>query len=89
MRGLYYLPNIVKVIKSRRIMLGVAVSAGKFWLRSTKGKDRLKDISVSGSRILKWILKKWNGRPVDCTNFSNGGEKWCAVFSTVESLRFT
>jgi hypothetical protein len=35
----------------------------KFWLRSMKEKYYFKDISVSGSIILKWILKKWNGKP--------------------------
>jgi len=35
----------------------------KFWLGSMKEEGRLKDISVSGNIILKWILKKWNGKP--------------------------
>jgi len=34
-----------------------------FWLRSRKEEDRFKDISVSGSIILNWILKIWTGKP--------------------------
>jgi len=51
-------------------MFGVFVSAGKkinackvFFLRIVKEEERLKDISVSDSIILKWILKKWNAKP--------------------------
>jgi hypothetical protein len=37
--------------------------SAKFWLRSMKEKDRFKDISVSGSVILNWVLNIWTGKP--------------------------
>ena len=35
----------------------------ELFLRVMKEEDRLKYVSVSGSIILKWILKKWNAKP--------------------------
>jgi hypothetical protein len=64
---LYYSPNIVRVIKSRRIRwVGHVARTGReklytgFWWENLKKRDDLED---PGARIiLRWIFRKWFGR---------------------------
>jgi hypothetical protein len=68
---LYYLycsPNIIRVIKSRRIRWVGHVARMRrrevyteFWWGDLRGKDRLKDLGVEGRIILNSIFKKWDG----------------------------
>jgi hypothetical protein len=39
---------------------GVQVLTG-FWWENPREQDRLEDLGVDGTAILKWIFKKWNG----------------------------
>jgi hypothetical protein len=60
-----YLPNIVWVIRSRRIKwAGHVERTGKgevhiwFWWGNRRERYHLKDLSVDGRIIIKWIFRK-------------------------------
>jgi len=64
--GMYSLPNIVRVIKSRRMrwtahvarMGGGEVYTG-FWWGNMGDRDHLEDPGVDGRIILRWNFRKW------------------------------
>jgi hypothetical protein len=65
--GLYSLPNIVRVIKSRRIRwVGNVARMGKgevctgFWWGNLRERDRWGEPGVDGRIILEYIFKKWD-----------------------------
>ena len=64
---LYSLPNIVRVVKSRRMRwAGVArMGEGRVVHRvlvgKTEGKSHWGDWDVDGRIILRWIFRKWEG----------------------------
>ena len=68
LRDLYSLPNIVRVVKSRRMrwaghvarMEGREVCTG-FWWRSLRERDNWGDPDVDRRIILRWIVRKWEG----------------------------
>ena len=66
---LYCSPNIVRVIRSRRIRwAGHVARMGKgemctwFWWENLRERDHLKDPGIDGSVKLRWIFRNWNGR---------------------------
>jgi hypothetical protein len=59
--SLYSSPNIVRVIKSRRMRwAGRVARMGEvfigFWLGGPKARDHWEDLGVSGRITLKWTL---------------------------------
>jgi hypothetical protein len=65
--GLYSLPNIVRVIKSRRMRwAGHVAHIGKgevctgFWWGNLRERDLWGDPDVDGRIMLVWIFKKWD-----------------------------
>jgi hypothetical protein len=65
LHNLYSSPNIVRVIKSRRLRWGGHVarmeegrSAFKMLTGTLTGKELLEGLGVDGMTILEWILKK-------------------------------
>jgi hypothetical protein len=63
LHSLYSSPNIVRVIKSRRLRwVGHVAHKGegrgvyRVWLGGPKGRDHWKDLGVSGRITLRWSL---------------------------------
>jgi hypothetical protein len=67
LKDLYVSPDIVRVIKSRRMRLAghvacmgtVEVYTG-FWWENMRATDHFEDPCVGGRIILRWIFRKWN-----------------------------
>ena len=47
----------------------------QFWWGNAREGDTLNDIGVNGSKILKEIIKKWDGG-VDWINLAQDRDKW-------------
>jgi hypothetical protein len=65
LHSLYFSPNIVKVIKSRRMRwAGYVAHMGRgemltgFWLGGLKGRDHWEYLGIGGSITLRWTLGK-------------------------------
>ena len=69
LNDLYCSPNIVRVIKSRRMRWAVHIARmGErrgvytgFWWRNLKEREHLGDPDVDRRIILRWIFRKWEG----------------------------
>jgi hypothetical protein len=69
LNDLYSLPNIVRVVKSRRIRwTGHVARMGKgrgvhrvFWWGGLREGEHWGDTDVDGRIILSWIFRKWEG----------------------------
>ena len=60
---MYSLPNIVRVVKSRKMrraghVAGMGEGCTGFWWGNLRGRDHWGDLDVDG-RILRWIFRKW------------------------------
>ena len=67
LHDLYCSPNIIRVIKSKRLRQMVHIAHmgrgevhTRFWWRNLRERDRLEDPSIDRI-ILKWIFRKWDG----------------------------
>ena len=65
---LYSLPNIVRVVKSRRMRwaghvarMGKGRGVHRVLVGKPEGKRTLEDPDVDGRIILRWIFRKWEG----------------------------
>jgi len=62
LNDLYSTPNIVRVIKSRRMrwagyVARMGESRGVY--RKPEGRDHLEDSGIDGRIILRWIIRNW------------------------------
>jgi hypothetical protein len=90
---LYSTPNIIRVIKSRRIRwaghvahMGGRRGAYRFLMRKPEGSKHLEDPGVNGMIILNWIFKKWNGG-MDWSNLVLYRDWCCALVKAIIKLR--
>ena len=67
LNDLYYLPNIILVIKSRKMrwtghvaLVGDRRGYTGFWCGNMRERDHLEDPGVDGRIILRWIFRKWD-----------------------------
>jgi hypothetical protein len=67
LNGMYSLPNIVRIIKSRGLRWkGHVARTGKgdlctgFWWGNLRERDRWGDRGVDGRIMLGWIFKNWD-----------------------------
>jgi len=67
LNDLYYSPNIVRLIKSRRMRwaghiarMGERRGVYRFWWGNLRERDDLGDPGVNGSIILRRIFRKWS-----------------------------
>ena len=65
---LYYLPNVVRVVKSRRMRwaghvapMGRGEVCAGFSFANLRKRDHWGDPDVDGRIILRWIFRKWEG----------------------------
>ena len=66
--GLYALPNIGWVVKSRRMRwaghvarMGRGEGCTGFWWGNLRERDQWEDPDADGRIILRWIFRKWEG----------------------------
>ena len=92
LNDLYSSPNIVRMIKSRRMRwAGHVARMGRRGLYGVlmgkpEGKNHLEDPSVDGRVILRWIFRKWDvgygmGRA------GQDRDRWRALLNAVMNLR--
>jgi hypothetical protein len=93
LNDMYSSPNIVRVIKSRRVRWAgnVACMVGRRGACSVSvGNLRegchLEDKGIDGKIILKWILKKWRGG-LDWIDLAQNRDSWQALVNAAMNLR--
>ena len=87
---LYSSPNIVRVIKSRRMRwtghvarMGEERGVYRVLLRKPEGKNHWRDLGVDGWIILGWISRKWD---VDWIGLAQDRDRWRTLVSAVMNL---
>jgi hypothetical protein len=89
--ALYSTPNIIRVIRSRKMRrtwqvacIGrKEVNAG-FWWGNLREEDRLEDTRISERIILSWIFKKWDGRALTGSIWLRN--RWHALVNAVMNI---
>jgi hypothetical protein len=93
--SLLSLPNIVRVIKWRRVRWaghvariggGGEVFTG-FWLGGPKARDHWEDLGVGGSIILRWTLRRIEIDGANWIQLTQNRVHWRACVNTVMNLR--
>jgi len=86
-------PNIVRVIKSRRIRWVGHVARlrrGKayigYWWGNPRERDHLRDQGVDGRIILRWIFRNYYGG-IDWIDLAPDRDRWPTLVSAVMNLR--
>jgi len=92
---LYCSPNIVRVIKSRRMRWTVHVArlvrgeaCAGFWCGNLGERDHWGEPDVDGRIILRWIFWKWDvGGGMDWIELAEDRDRWRALVNAVMNLR--
>jgi hypothetical protein len=93
LRDLYSSPNIILMIKSRRMRLaGHVARTGTrrgytgFWWRKLRERDHFEDSGAGGKTLLKGIFRKWDG-DIDCIDLARKRDRWRAVVDADMNLQ--
>jgi hypothetical protein len=93
LNDLYSSPNIIRVIKSRRMRwAGYVARMGKgkvhtgFWWGDVRESDHLGDPAIDGRIILRWIFKKGDGS-MDWIELAQDSDRCRALVNAVMNLR--
>jgi len=89
LNDLYSSPNIVRVIKSRRMRwawhvacMGERRGYKGFWWGNLREKDHLQDPGVDGRIILRGIFRKWVGG-MNWIDLAQDRDRWRALVNAV------
>ena len=90
---LYCSPNIVRVIKSRRMRwAGHVAHMGRgevytgFWWGNLRERDHFVDPGVDGRIILRWIFRKQDVGSMESIELAEGRDRWRVLVSAVINL---
>jgi hypothetical protein len=93
LHDLYSSPNIIRVMKSRRMRwaghvarMGEKRGAYRILMGRPEGRHHLGDPGGNGRVILKWIFKTWDGG-MDWIELVQDRDRWRALVNAVMNLR--
>jgi hypothetical protein len=85
LNDLYTSPSIVRVIKSRRMRwaghlacMGERRGIYRVLVGNLRERDNLRDPSLDGRLILRWIFRKWNVEYMDQIELAQDRDRWRA-----------
>ena len=58
-----------------------------FWWGNLRERDHLKDPSIEGRIILRWIFRKWDGEGMDWIDLALDRNRWWALVNMVMNLQ--
>ena len=94
LHALYASPNIIRVIKSRRLRWAGHVARMRPWrgahrvlVGKPEGRNYLEERGVDGRIILKWICKKWDRGAMQGIDLAHDRDSWRALVNAVMNLR--
>jgi hypothetical protein len=94
LHSLYSSPNIVRVIKLRRMRwaghvarMGEGRGVTGFWLRGPKVRGHWEDLGVGGRITLSWTLREIRIDGANWIQLDQDRVQWWAFVSTVMNLR--
>jgi hypothetical protein len=94
LNDLYSLPNIVRVVKSRRIRwaehvarMGEDRGVHRCWWESLRERGHWGNQDVDGRIILRWIFRMLGGGRGDRMELAQDKDKWRALVGTVRDFR--
>jgi hypothetical protein len=93
LNDLYSSPNIVRVIKSRRIRwaghvarMGRGEECTGFWWGNLRERDHLGDPGVDG-KIIKMDFRKWESGVMDWIGLVQDRDSWWALLNVIMNLQ--
>jgi len=94
LNDLYFSPNIVLVIKSRRMRwvghvahMGERRGVHSVLVGKPEGKIYLEDPGVDGTIILRWVFRKWDVGVMDWIDLAQDRDRWRALVKAVMNLQ--
>jgi hypothetical protein len=92
--ALYSIPDIIRVIKSRRLRwaghvarMGERRGAYRTLVGKLREGDHLEDPGVDGRIILKWVFERLDEGGTDWINLAQDRDRWRARVNMVMNLR--
>jgi hypothetical protein len=93
LNDLYCSPNMVRVIKSRRLRwtghvarMGERRGVYRVLVGKPEGKSHWGNPGIDGSIILRWIFRKWDGG-MEWIELAQVRDRWWVLLNAVMNLR--